>query len=444
MATTGTVKTKYGSFFDWSLSGQTMTVNYTTGYVAAPLSTEPYIGLNEYMTARDNATSFVLKGTAGDVALNGGGIDGNAFSQDVSVVSPNATSVDVSGLTLKYGIAKSLLSGCKKLTYVDLSKFATLTDISLMLADTPLLTSVKFGPSVKFTDNDPLPFEYYGLSMAPCSNGKIYVATDEDFCKLSSSQIAGTWTRFVEKTFSVSATRSTNGVADDDGNDITVTVSWATDATTTARTVKVYMKDAASTSWPSSASATASGSGASGNTTATISNAGDGAKDLRVEFYDGTTTYIAYKSVSANIRLVTVDEKGNIETAGSITSGGLAVPALKVLYDNESHAFSGAITLSESAANYKMLKVFYIDTEGISGSVDVYKPDGKRFSCTTSYVYDSHKITFKSKVFAVSGETIDTWKNSGNWYAAGGFDYGDTTIYDGDKIKITQVIGYAW
>ena len=53
-------------------------------------------------------------------------------------------------------------------------------------------------------------------------------------------------------------------------------------------------------------------SGNSGTTDVTITDVGDDAYDFKVEFYDGTNTYIAFPSVQSNIRLVTIDTTGNV------------------------------------------------------------------------------------------------------------------------------------
>jgi hypothetical protein len=62
-------------------------------------------------------------------------------------------------------------------------------------------------------------------------------------------------------------------------------------------------------------------SGNSGIESITLTNVGSEAYDFKVEFYDGTNTFIAFPAVIANKDLVTLDKSGNLWTAGSVTDG---------------------------------------------------------------------------------------------------------------------------
>ena len=116
--------------------------------------------------------------------------------------------------------------------------------------------------------------------------------------------------------FKVSAERTDNGSADDDGEDATITVTWLTGASTSERTLSVYMKSAADVAYPAEPTEILTLEGSSGTNSVTIEGIGDDAFDFKVEFYDGTDTYIAFPSVSSNVRLVTIDENGCVEVSG--------------------------------------------------------------------------------------------------------------------------------
>lgn len=82
----------------------------------------------------------------------------------------------------------------------------------------------------------------------------------------------------------------------------------------------IYMKPASDSTYPSEPSASKTLSGNSGTDTLSIEAVGDDAYDFKVQFYDGTDTYIAFPSVTSNVRLVTIDENGCVEIAGHPTN----------------------------------------------------------------------------------------------------------------------------
>lgn len=239
-----------------------------------------------------------------------------------------------SGLTSITGIkstnqlidAGSMFEGCSSLTSLDITQLNTTNCFSSRLADgigsifarTPLLSTIKIGnnfyikPYSQYT-----PDEYQTESASYMGSAKnltngIIVTSDEAFSELTNAQRAGTWQRNVLFTYSVSAYRSTSGTADEDGENATFDIRWATDATTTDRVFRIYQKEAGAVSYPTSPVLTQNVTGNSGNTTLTINNIGDNAYDFKVEFYDGTDTYLAFPSIQTNIRLITIDETGNV------------------------------------------------------------------------------------------------------------------------------------
>ena len=119
-----------------------------------------------------------------------------------------------------------------------------------------------------------------------------------------------------------------------------------------------------------------------------------------------------------------------------------------VLFDNDSQALSGAITLSESAANFERLTICYKTNDGDYASVDVMHPDGKTVSlhAVRTAGTTTRNVWLKSKTVKISGTYINT-----NSTASGGTNYyqtsqvradGSQAATAGDYIAITQVLGY--
>lgn len=269
------------------------------------------------------------------------------FNSCTSLSSIDLTSLDVTNVTnmgymfykagltsitgvkstnkLKY--ASSMFSCCKSLISLDLTDLNTTncnfnkygTGIRDIFDETPLLTTIKLGnyfyikPYSQYASDD---YSKYASSTGMHSaknltNGTI-IASDEAFSELTNAQRAGTWQRNVSFTYSVSAYRSTSGTADEDGENVSFNIQWATSATTTDRIFRIYQKEAGAVSYPSSPILTQNVTGNSGNTILTINNIGDNAYDFKVEFYDGTDTYLAFPSIQTNIRLITIDQTGNV------------------------------------------------------------------------------------------------------------------------------------
>lgn len=207
------------------------------------------------------------------------------------------------------------LRGCESLASVDLSSLNTTSakDMSCFFDNTPLLSRITLGTQfyVLPASTNGYKWKTYFHGGKNITNG-IVVDSDESFSGLTNADRAGTWERGVSSSYNVTAARVSNGAADEDGGDVGITARWATQAETTDRTLKVYQKISSSSTYPSTPVITQQLSGNSGVTTVTITDVGDDAYDFRVEFYDGTNTYIVFPSVQSNIRLVTIDSTGNV------------------------------------------------------------------------------------------------------------------------------------
>lgn len=263
-------------------------------------------------------------------------------SLDVTNVTNMNSMFKYAGLTSITGIkstnklktAAYMFAYCRSLSSLDLTNFNTtgcafnreessehdgLCDI---FDETTLLTTITLGNNFYVK-----PYSQYAVdaNQAPSwtdirkakniTNGIIISSlldSDAYFSELTNAQRAGTWQRNVSFTYSVSAYRSTSGTADEDGENASFDIRWATDATTTDRIFRIYQKEAGAVSYPTSPVLTQNVTGNSGNTTLTINNIGDNAYDFKVEFYDGTDTYLAFPSIQTNIRLITIDQTGNV------------------------------------------------------------------------------------------------------------------------------------
>ena len=112
-----------------------------------------------------------------------------------------------------------------------------------------------------------------------------------------------------------------------------------------------------------------------------------------------------------------------------------------VLFDNDAKAFGGAVTLSETAANFDEIEVFFRTNDGFYGSVSVMHPNGKTFECTASGVHGGD-VWFKGASFTVSGATIDTYHDSNGYWTGEVNAAGSNSVHIVDIIAITQVVGY--
>lgn len=113
-----------------------------------------------------------------------------------------------------------------------------------------------------------------------------------------------------------------------------------------------------------------------------------------------------------------------------------------VLYNNDNTPFSGAITLSESAANFERLTICFKTNDGVFGSMDVVNPDGKVISLTTSFFRSTAYIYLKNRCYKITGKNINTYAvNTTEWIAGELNCVGNNQGNLKDVIVITQVIG---
>ncbi len=123
-----------------------------------------------------------------------------------------------------------------------------------------------------------------------------------------------------------------------------------------------------------------------------------------------------------------------------------------VLFDDAKPKLSGAVTLSDSLANYSDIEVFFSTNDGDAGGVTkIHNPNGKTFICQTtiatpiSETNRTWRSFIKTKVYLASGTTINTTQRNGD------FATGEVVLTNGasnvtvkryDAIGITRVVGY--
>ena len=224
---------------------------------------------------------------------------------------------EITGLSCLKGLTNMfrMFKSCVALPYIDLTGVDTsyVKDMDYMFYNCDLLTSVKlsntFDTSLAKENGKKFPDFGKGTNQ---TNG-IVVQNDADFMDLTAAEHAGTWQRNVAPIFKAEANRSESGTADEGGNDATLKVTWASQASTTTRSLKIYKKLNSASSYPATPDVNETLSGNSGVEQVTIASLGDNAFDFKVEFYDGTNTFIAFPSIQSNIRLITIDPDGKLE-----------------------------------------------------------------------------------------------------------------------------------
>ncbi len=265
--------------------------------------------------------------------------------------SLDLTSWDTSKVTDMGG----MFHGCTALESVDLSNADTSKVINFSQADVqdtlnymPMfrgcdnLTTVKLG--AKFTTaaararDEPRSGLYYSvLALAPAVNltsGK-YVASDDDLAQLEASEVAGTWRIGGEQMLTAFAYRTQGGQATSDGDDITIDCTWRTNVTGATRILRVFLKADGDSAYPSNPTRTLTLSGDAGNTVVTLAGVGGGDYDLRVEFYDGDVTYVAFPSIAADVMLFSLSPQGDAIVRGSLEIGGKLTVGTTVLSETQ-------------------------------------------------------------------------------------------------------------
>lgn len=107
-----------------------------------------------------------------------------------------------------------------------------------------------------------------------------------------------------------------------------------------------------------------------------------------------------------------------------------------VLYNNDTGSV-GTITLSDSAANYDYIEIFYSKNRAYNSSTKIYKPNGKTASLITGYRSGSNFIQMQIAIIEINGTSITKTAP-----ALINFDNGVFNIFDTDEMSIHRVVGY--
>ena len=114
-----------------------------------------------------------------------------------------------------------------------------------------------------------------------------------------------------------------------------------------------------------------------------------------------------------------------------------------VLFDNDANVFQGAITLSESAANFEKLTICFKSNDNVYCSMDVARPNGKVVALTTSLYNGTNSFYVKNRCYKIDGKIINTWRRD----ADGDYRTGEVNAANSnaarmaDLLTITQVFG---
>lgn len=350
MATSGTNNT-----VKWTLSNGVLTISPTSGNSGIAIKDWGITTtkLVDWITLTDDEVKNVqsIKFT-GSIQLYTEALWGDAPEKTTRLGAlmrdfSNASDIDVSGLntagvkSFYMFFPKSLmnLTGLSSMNVASGKDFSYMfywTNLeSLDLSTFPLnsadnignmLSNMSYCHTVKLPSNFSRKFAYvssnsgqneysFGLasSRIPATKDGVTITSDEDFFKLDSAQ-GGTWTRDISGSASLSfQVKSTSREA----NIATVDYQYAT----SSATVSIYLKKASESSFPSTASKTVTVSG-TGNGSVAIELATDDAYDIKMVASDGNTSIYLYPSVGSNILLFEVDEEGNVNFSGGITTGG--------------------------------------------------------------------------------------------------------------------------
>lgn len=120
----------------------------------------------------------------------------------------------------------------------------------------------------------------------------------------------------------------------------------------------------------------------------------------------------------------------------------------EILYNNESTAVNAGITLSETAANFTDMEIFYKSNDDYFGSVKVHSPDGKKVSLVSFSPQGAELNGYlKGRVVSISGTSINTAQNASSAYCIGEANLinGASVTFTGtDVIAITRVVGWRY
>lgn len=147
---------------------------------------------------------------------------------------------------------------------------------------------------------------------------------------------------------------------------------------------------------------------------------------------------IADTSVNNPDRIIQFNADGT--TSGFTVTTSQVTNLLPVQLYNNTSGTTGTVTLSQSAANFTRLRVFFTTANAGYGSTEIWSPNGKYFTCIGASAATSAIAQFEFCKCYINGTSI-TRTN-------GGYVNIDTSNHAGatmtNQIKIVRVEGYKW
>lgn len=163
---------------------------------------------------------------------------------------------------------------------------------------------------------------------------------------------------------------------------------------------------------------------------------------LLTDSLGGSTTYSAV--LSRGMPIVYFDRlKSSVgvncfpSRSQSLEVNGIGLSEVE-LY-NDSTGTSGTVTLSESAANFTYIEIFYRSNDLDFGSVKIYQPNGKKACLMLATPFSGTILYLKTARLAISGTSIH--KESENELELQ--NGSSISAYSASNIYITRVVGYA-
>ena len=132
---------------------------------------------------------------------------------------------------------------------------------------------------------------------------------------------------------------------------------------------------------------------------------------------------------------------GALEIDGDLTLNGGAVCSNTTLYNNASGTQS-TITLSDSAANYDYIEIYYYCDYQVDTMSKIYNPNGKSALLSENGFWGGgSKMYARSVEVAISGTSV-TWESG--TYGTAQIASSGNVIYSDNPLYITRIVGFKY
>lgn len=174
-----------------------------------------------------------------------------------------------------------------------------------------------------------------------------------------------------------------------------------------------------------------------------IYTGGDIAAGVWAYNYDTSGNQVSSNSLTVIAKKDGTKSYGVSDQAAFRTAIGVSYSNATSLYDNSSGT-TGTVTLSQSAANFSILEIFFCDIDGNYSSVHVWSPNGKVVSLTTSAVVGTNLFfiswTRRVKIngTSIANQVVSNY-STGRFYI---YATGTTGVQSDNYIKIVKVLGW--